>query len=306
MLVIIGLITTSCSKNINNQNSFEINKNWVFKSINDSLWDKAEVAGCIHTDLIANGKIDDPFYRMNEHDIQWIDKKDWEYKTTFLVDENTLNKDEVEITFHGLDTYANVYLNDSLILKADNMFIKWNVKCKQDLKKGENSLRIVFESPIKIGLEKRDSLDFVFPDPPNDFSQIGGLGDKKVSLFSRKAGYHFGWDWGPRLVSSGIWDKIEIAAWNKARLTDVNIIQHELNNNNAKLSSNIEIESIAKSEVTVTGYLDSENIFEKVFPIKEGNNHFRIPFSISKPELWWTNGLGDQKLYNIVVEIKDS
>ncbi len=145
----------SCTNEKTNFYSVNIIDNWTFKAVCDSIWLKATVPGYVHTDLMDNSIINDPYYRLNEKHVQWIDKKDWEYKTTFNIDKKILNKDMVELEFNGLDTYANIYLNDQLILKTDNMFISWVIDCKDYLKLGKNILRIVFESPINIGLQKR-------------------------------------------------------------------------------------------------------------------------------------------------------
>jgi len=305
LIVFFSIILFSCNQDLPNQIKFEINENWMFKATDDSTWLPASVPGCVHTDLLNNGIIEDPFYRLNEHDLQWIDKKDWEYITTFKIDKSILKKDVVELKLKGLDTYAIVYLNSQLILEADNMFIKWEVSCKEHLKIGDNSLIIVFQSPIKKGLEKRKNLGYYLPGAENDQSELGGVGDKKTCVFTRKAQYHYGWDWGPRLVSSGIWQEIELNVWNKAKLTDVNIIQEELTEKEAILNSKIEIESIEKTEVNIRYLIDSVLVTEKGASLVTGKNAINIPISIENPKLWWTNGLGEQKLYNIEIQIYD-
>lgn len=305
LLVLFGTILFSCSTEKSNFNSFKINDNWFFKAVNDSAWLKATVPGYVHTDLRDNDIIDDPFYRLNEHDVQWIDKRDWEYKTTFNIDKRILDKNVIELEFNGLDTYANIYLNDQLILKTDNMFISWVIGCKDYLKEGENTLKILLESPIKIGLEKREDLAYQLPGAENDQSKLGGLGNRKVTVFSRKPAYHFGWDWGPRLVSSGIWRDIILNAWNKAKIVDVNIIQQELSEKKATLLSEIEIESLEENEVTIFCIVDSEIVVKKKINLENGLNNVVLPFIIQNPELWWTNGLGEQKLYNIEILLKD-
>ncbi|MCD4772855.1 MAG: glycoside hydrolase family 2 protein [Bacteroidales bacterium] len=302
LIIFIGLI--SCHNEQSSTKLF-INNNWSFKSVEDTNWLPATVPGYVHTDLLANNIIDNPFYRLNEHNLQWIDKKDWEYKTTFFVNNEIFEKDVVELKFNGLDTYANVFLNDKIILKADNMFMSWVVNCKDFLKIGNNTLRIVFESPIKIGLEKRENLGYFLPGAENDQSQLGGLGDKKTCVFTRKAQYHFGWDWGPRLVSSGIWQNIELNTWNKAKIIDINIIQKKSTKNKANLLAEIEIESIENNEVNIVGLIDSKKSFEQKTSLTKGINKVQIPFNIQKPELWWTNGLGNQNLYNIEIQIKN-
>ena len=107
--------------------------NWSFKASNDSVWLKASVPGTIHTDLMANGIIEDPYYRLNERKIQWVDKKDWIYQTTFNLNNQEFNRQNHELNFKGLDTYANVYLNDSIILKSNNMHRTYIVNVKEYL-----------------------------------------------------------------------------------------------------------------------------------------------------------------------------
>ena len=150
-------------------------------------------------------------------------------------------------------------------------------------------------------------LEYDLPFASNDQSELGGLRDKKVSVFSRKPGYHFGWDWGPRLVSSGIWQKVLIQAWDILRITDLNIIQNKISSNEANLSADIKIESLGNGEFTISGFIDSEKQFEEKAQIKKGINTVNVPLEIKNPELWWTNGLGNQKLYDIELQIsKDS
>ncbi|WP_152596388.1 glycosyl hydrolase 2 galactose-binding domain-containing protein [Algibacter lectus] len=168
--------------------STKINSNWQFKSVQDTLWLKAEVPpGSIHTDLIQNGIIEDPFYRLNEKDQQWIDKNDWEYKTVFNIDDAILDKERIELNFKGLDTYANVFLNDSLVATTNNMFVGNKLNCKSILKLGENKLKIVFDSPpIKTGLKKREALGYQLPNAVNDQSENGGLGKNKLQYLIEK------------------------------------------------------------------------------------------------------------------------
>ena len=129
----------------------EITGNWTFNQVGKTEWLPATVPGTVHTDLLANGKIEDPFYRLNELDQQWIDKVDWEYKTTFPVDDSFLERDRMVLDFKGLDTYADVFVNGEQVLSADNMFREWQVDVKEQLKEGDNELHIVFKSPINEG-----------------------------------------------------------------------------------------------------------------------------------------------------------
>jgi len=298
LFIFIPMITCSCRKT-NVMTEIRLHDNWEFRNIEEEEWLPASVPGCVHTDLLANGKIEDPYWRLNEHEQQWIDKTDWEYRTIFRVSGEMLEKDRVELFFGGLDTYADVILNDTLILTADNMFREWQADVSNVLEPGENVLRICFHSPVKVGLVKLGGLGYKFPDPPNDLSEIGGLGDKKVSMFIRKAGYHFGWDWGPRFVTSGIWKEVVLRAWDVARIDNLFIQQGELSESKAELTANLEIRSTRETSLTLTGLVNGSEVLSRQVKLAAGANTIRENFTIAEPELWWPNGLGEQSLYNI-------
>ena len=134
----------------------DLNSNWIFRKVGDTTgWMPATVPGCVHTDLLANNIIPDPFYGDNEKLVQWVEREDWEYKTTFYLDRKFIKQKFIDIDLHfeGLDTYADVYINDSLVLKADNMFVEWDRTVNKYLKKGENTLYIKFNSSVRVGKE---------------------------------------------------------------------------------------------------------------------------------------------------------
>ena len=132
----------SCSKT-GNMIEVNLNENWTFKQVDEEKWLTAKVPGCVHTDLLDNNEIEDPFYRLNEHDLQWIDKVDWEYQTTFHAGSDITGREIIELHFKGLDTYADVFLNDEKILVADNMFREWKVNIKENIVPGKNTLNIL-------------------------------------------------------------------------------------------------------------------------------------------------------------------
>ena len=282
----------------------EINTGWTFNQAGENTWLPAGVPGTVHTDLIANNIIEDPFYRLNEHSLQWIDKVDWEYKTTFLVDETFLKRDRVELDFKGLDTYTDIFLNGEKILETDNMFREWQVGVKDFLKDGENELHIVFRSPINEGIKKYDAQGFVIPVSDNDLAEIGEVQEaKKVSIYTRKAGYHFGWDWGPRLVTSGIWRPVYLNAWDEAKIKNLQIIQNEVKENEASFTAVFEIATSNKELTTISVLNDDKKLATEIIQLKKGIEKYKLNFKIENPELWWTIGLGEPHLYNIAGEV---
>ncbi|HMK05541.1 MAG TPA: glycoside hydrolase family 2 protein [Ferruginibacter sp.] len=193
--IILITIQTISAQNI----SIELNQNWQFKNQKENKWYKATVPGTVHTDLLANKLIPNPFFRNNESKLQWIDKADWEYRTIFNVDTATFSKKGIYLIFDGLDTYADVYLNGKLILQADNMFRGWRVNVKSLLRRSDNELLIRFASAQnKVDSIAKAMLPLVLPD--------------NNRVYVRKAQYHFGWDWGPKFVGCGIWKKINLKA----------------------------------------------------------------------------------------------
>jgi len=299
------LLLSSCNNSTSETVvSRELDANWEMAEIRSDEWVPATVPGSVHTDLIKNNLIEDPFYRLNEHDLQWIDKTDWVYRTEFKADNQLLNKEHVELKFPGIDTYGEVYLNDSLVLTTDNMFREWSVEVAGLLKKGKNGLVVILRSPVMKGIEKYDKLDYTIPVSGNDLAEIGKVpGNKKVSIFTRKAGYHFGWDWGPRLVTSGIWKPVYIQAWNGGRLTNLQVIQHELTDEQAMMKAVVELEANGLKEGELVLYSNGEVLARRKINDADHTASAEIPFVIDEPERWWPNGMGEQPLYDIRVEL---
>ena len=275
-----------------------LHDDWQFRQARLNNWYPATVPGTVHTDLMANRIIEDPYFRLNERGVQWVDKEDWIYETHFEADAGLLARERIELVFEGLDTYADVYLNDEKVLAADNMFRRWRTEVKRLLRPGENTLKVYFHSPIKVDLPKYDSLPYRY-EAVNDQSANGGLFDKRVSVFARKAGYHYGWDWGPRLVTSGIWRPVYLEGWSGARISDVFYRQQEVTARRARVEVEVEIASVRDlAEAVVTVASPGEGIEASVTaPLRSGINKVTVPLDIASPKLWWTRELGEPHLY---------
>lgn len=280
-----------------------LNDGWRFRQGRGENWYPATVPGTVHTDLMANDLIEDPFYRLNERSVQWVDKEDWMYETTLRATAYEVAQSNQQLVFFGLDTYADVYLNHHCILRADNMHRTWRIDVKGILREGDNLLEVYFNSPIKVDLPKFDKYDYAFNTGP-DQSQNGGIFHKTLSVFARKAGYHYGWDWGPRLVTSGIWRPIELQTWSGQRISDVQYVQGDVNARSASLTAFVEVEadeSVADATVSVSA--DGKLLASKKTTLQKGVNRIEVPCKVSKPRLWWTNGLGEPNLYNFTAAL---
>lgn len=268
-----------------------VHTGWQFREAGKDIWYSAIVPGCVHTDLLNNKLIEDPFYRDNEQRLQWIGKSDWEYQTTFNVTPEILARNNIELLFEGLDTYANVFLNGESLLNTDNMFRTWRADCKRLLRQGANTLQIRFRSPINEVLPLMARMDYQLP--------AGNDQGEKTSPHTRKAPYQYGWDWGPRFVTSGIWRPVTLEAWNTARVEDLHILPLQVTPGAARLTAHVEV--VADNDTTATIVID--NLRDKRLAAKRqvnltrGANRVSLDFVIRNPALWWPNGLGAQPLY---------
>jgi len=279
-----------------------VHDGWRFRQVRGVNSYPALVPGVVQMDLLSNGLLEDPFFKMNERSAQWVDKEDWEYQTTFDVSPDVYARENIRLVFEGLDTYADVYLNSQKVVVANNMFRTWSVDCKGYLKPIGNALRIYFHSPVKIDLPKCLALDYEYP-AANDQSANGGLLDRKVSVFARKAGYHYGWDWGPRLVTLGIWRPVMLEAWSSGRLEDVQIFANNVSAKSAEISvmADVSVERAAKGMVSVIDAKSGLTYVKKAVTFSAGANKVSVGFDLKKPRLWWSNGLGEPHLYSLNV-----
>ncbi|WP_298139308.1 glycoside hydrolase family 2 protein [Flavobacterium sp.] len=259
-------------------------ENWSFKKISESKWLPAKVPGTVHTDLYNNKIIPNPFFGNNEKELQWIENDTWEYQTSFKISKKELNNQNIIFQFEGLDTYADVFLNNRKILEANNMFRTWKVDAKNDLKVGKNNLKIIFKSAVEIGKAKARKLPYTLPE--------------RERIFSRKAQYHFGWDWAPRFVTSGIYRPIKLLFWNNATIENIKYDQEELNESIAKLNFKVTVNA------QVDGIYDLKiNEVQNAFELKKGINIIDFPYEINNPKLWWTKGLGKANLYLFEIDL---
>ncbi len=237
-------------------------------------------------------------------------RSDWEYRTFFIVDDNILERDKAELIFEGLDTYAKIYLNGELLLQADNMFRTWNIDVTEQVREGENELLILLESPTRKGLDALKAFGFQLA-ADNDQSETGEMGPDRVSPYVRKAPYHFGWDWGPRLVTSGIWRPVWLRAWSIGRINNIYIVTQKLGDDIAELSAEIEIESIEPGDYFIKVLPEigddspriSESPQRNSVKLNKGLNKITIPIEVKQPVFWHPNGSGDQVLYNFQFEL---
>ena len=284
------ILFVSCSKH---QNVVEqtLSQGWTLTGDTLNINLPVNVPSVVQQNLYDAGLIPHPYLGTVEETLLWISDHPWTYATHFNVDQKMLEKDVVELVFEGIDTYASVTLNGQKLFDADNQFRIWRTDVKPLLKDQDNLL----------------VLDF----PRYDSLQLALYNDHQPRLpekyaVTRKAPYQHGWDWAPKYKNVGIWKPVSLVAWSNARLDNAYIVTNEVEEEQAKLTLHLDVESTAPGDYTVE-ILSNRKVFQK-FPLQadQGNQHKLFSFTIENPRLWWPNEMGEQYLYDFEIRLKSS
>jgi beta-mannosidase len=296
----VGSRTAQAQAKLQENAAIALDRGWEFRQVvqgsqeNESRWLPANVPGDVHLDLLANKKIPDPFFRDNEAKLQWMENESWEYRLNFAVTADMLARSNVDLVFDGLDTASQVYVNGDQVLNADNMFRVWRVPVKRHLHEGSNLLRVVFPSPIKAAEEAASNDSFRLQSKTQDKTYI------------RKAAYEYGWDWGPKFVTSGIWKPVRLEAWDKVRIADFTIRQRDVTRDVAHLSAEVEVVAANAGSANVSVlYNDNGKPVKitEVVSLHAGLNVIAAPLEIRHPKLWYPAGYGEQPLYQFTAQV---
>ena len=251
----------------------------------------ATVPGCVHTDLLAADLIPDPYVERNELETHWIGHCDWSYRTDLIVDAATLDHEHVELAFDGLDTVATILVNGTVIGESANMHERQRFGAKASLRAGANELVVRFASPIRYTVEMEQRLGAV---------PFTGAGANPIlpHHMIRKMSCNFGWDWGPQLVTSGIWRPARLEAWSTARIADVRPLVTRANAETAEIDLRVDVTDGPARIVARLLAPDGALVAEA------DSDDLRL--TVDSPQLWWPVGYGDQPLYRLEVELRDT
>ena len=246
-------------------------------------WRRAVVPGCVHRDLRRLGLIPDPFQGTNELQLQWIEERDWEYRAAFHVAADLLAEAQVDLVADGLDTVATIRLNGREVARTENMFLGHRWEVKRLLRPGANELTVRFDSALRyIRTHRRSHRPREINDPVGGCTRI------------RKQQCQFGWDWGPRLVTAGIWRDLRLEAWTGNRLAGGRVTQDHRADGSVALRLAPELarpDRHAACQWRLT--LEGKDV--------AAGTGTRI--EIPRPQLWWPNGQGAQPLYRLEVRV---
>lgn len=269
-----------------------LNGKWQMKRVDETEWIEAAVPGSMYNDLMSAGKLEDPFYRDSEYSALELSEFDYEYKRSFTVEKVLLEHEKVVLLCEGMDTLCEVFVNGENILVAQNMHRTYEVDIKNVLLAGENTINVIFRSPVEYCLKKQAGL------------QLTNAGDAVQGISHlRKSHCMFGWDWGPKLPDMGIWRNISIRGYNISRIDDVYITQQHTNGK-VGLDIRIRLDKWAGSNSDIDVRIISPKGFVNDCKMSTKCKEEHVKIQIDNPKLWWPNNFGSQPLYNVEVSLK--
>ncbi|CAK7237609.1 hypothetical protein SBRCBS47491_010042 [Sporothrix bragantina] len=247
----------------------------------------------VQMELQKAGLLPDVNIGENERKTQWPGFADWAYQTTF---QKPSAKGEVDLVFDGLDTFASVTLNGKILFSSDNMFVPERVPVTS-LLQDENTLHILFESAPKRGaaLEAEHGVrKALFRDARRNHI--------------RKAQYHWGWDWGPVVVTTGPYLPVYLDVYDTARIDDVYVATTKLSEDHTSAVVDVAVSVVSLDEnaelaanVRLVGPSGNEVASSSVS--LKGTSTATASFNVNQPQLWWPNGQGEQHLYTVEVTL---
>ena len=283
-----------------------LNENWKMREYHSAEYFDTKVPCSVYQTYLNHGLMEDPYFRDNETKALKMMEKDYEFVSIFTPDEEIFKKPYVLLRFEGLDTIADIRLNDVYLGYADNMHRAWEYEVKSLLREKNNEIRILFHSPTKY-IKEKDEKDGFWPIPTEAMRGTSHI---------RKSQCMFGWDWGPRLPDAGIYRDVKLLGSEVERLDGV-YIRQEHRDGKVILSAEIELkcmdsrfplcfgedkELIGNRNIDAKiSILNPQGILTGVIEAKHGE---KIPkIEVTKPQLWWPNGLGEQPLYTVKTEL---
>lgn len=202
----------------------------------------------------------------------------------------------IVLVFDGLDTFAKVKLDGQVILESDNMFLGHRVDVTKALEaEGKHTLEIEFDCALLKARQLRAQ--------HSQHKWVGFNGDP-ARMAVRKAQYHWGWDWGPVLMTAGIWRAIRFEVY-QARVSNLwpqtNLAA---DHQTAEVTAIIDVDSIIEGDHTAQFSLSLHGTELASLSIPVSGKTAQVTFPVNKPSLWWPHGYGEQTLYEVSVSLR--
>jgi beta-mannosidase len=249
--------------------------------------------GLVQEILYENDYLSDPFYSDNEKDYLWVENYKWEFLSTFDLDLDSVTGRKLELEFPAVDTYAQVFVNDIFVGETDNCFHPFYFLIQDYVKKGINTVKLVFTPPILKWTDKISNADYPLP-APND------AGELTVSPYCRKPPYQFGWDWTLRMNTIGLWKPAFLRIYDDTRYLGYHLETIGLNDSVADLRVDLYFsDTLVENKQFSSDFLGTKEL-------ESGNQNFSWTVTINNPKLWWPKEMGTPYQYKDVIRIKST
>lgn len=252
-------------------------------------WMPLGTHGSVQEALIEAGEMPDPYYGTNENKFGWFEENKWEFKSIFVLTNDHLSHNYLELEFGNIDTYASIFINGVPFKKTANAFIPHRGQAKKLLKAGINEISVIITPPVMYHQKMWDTANYHLP-APNDPHEVA------IAPYTRKPQYQFGWDWALRMNTIGFNKPARIFAYDVNRIINKSVEVSNVSDSSATVDFMIEF--AVKDELEYYWYRDpkiAEIHFDGQKRLKNGI--LRIQSEVLNPKLWWPRGQGDQNLY---------
>lgn len=285
-----------------------LDKNWQFRqtsSLNNSTASSflpvSQFPTVAHLDLLHHGLIKDPYIDINEIETLWVNDADWEYRTTFPSPASTSGSRH-ELYFEGLDTICSIILNGKVVLETRNMHMEHRVDVSKFLteKEGaENVLELKFKNAPEFAKKEKERIGY-----KGNGTDVHFGGPER--LFVRKAQYHWGWDWGPAINTSGPWKPVWLESWNEeeGRIKEWIVrqeVSEDLKTGSLKITGSVE-GGKGKNVSVVVSNAEGEQVLAQDIGVDSTGN-FSADIGVKNPELWYPFTYGSQPLHTITCSL---
>ena len=278
-------------------------------SIPETGWVPAIVPGGVHESLMAVGRIEDPYRDENESSIRWIEERDWWFRGRFAGPTDLADDERVRLVFHGLDTVAEIWLNNVLLGAHANMFRPAEFDVTETVT-ASNEILVRFSPPLR-GLDVPPSVAETFRRLAGAFGEIGdGDGTQgsegflseslALSTLRRKATFSWGWDFGPRVPSIGIWRRVELRREKVAVIAGHHVRTDAIHaDGSVDVTVSVEVDAFRTGSLAAHAVLTSPGgePYEFDIPVAAGSGSAFL--TIPDAQLWWSHDLGDPALYSL-------
>ncbi|WP_124979956.1 beta-mannosidase [Nonlabens xiamenensis] len=296
-LLALAAMSISCTQRKELPRQISLNDQWSLFQVKDGhmVRDSISLPTSVQSDLWESDHIPDPFVGNNEEKIGWVSQENWRYEKEFAVSKEELHRDHIYLQLDGLNTYARVMLNDSLIHQNDNAFTSERIFVKNLLK--ENN-KLTVELLPTTPFEKAEDLSHPYTLPLVN-------SDNNHRVFTRKGQFEYGWDWGPVLNTMGISQPIYLQIYDGLKIEEVDLRQELLTDSLASLTSHVKLADLsAFEELELQLYVNDSLLASSTYlGPNQAAQQFSLPFTIKKPKRWWPHNLGDPYLYDIKIKM---